>query len=94
MKRAQRGRPAGPTRRRPNPEALKRARRRAGLRALDVGPLIGVEPNSIYDYECGRSAPCLSQVDRMARLYGCRIETLYRRSRATPNADRVSSRRT
>lgn len=57
-------------------EQLKKAR---GLRSVsEVGAVIGVSRQQIWNYENGVSEPPLSVLIKLADLYGVRVEKLIR----------------
>lgn len=64
--------------------ALKRARLLAELRQVDVQIKTGIRSNRLWLLEHGLDRPKLGEVERLAKVYGCRPEDLVEQS---PGAD-------
>ena len=66
------------------PKRLRACRAAADLTQEAVANVLGVTPDTISNYERGRTEPSLADIVRIARLYGVSVEHLVAGSTPTP----------
>lgn len=58
---------------------LKELRIKAGYKtAKEITPLLGITPSAIYQIEGGRKQPSVKLAIKMANLYNCSLENIFR----------------
>lgn len=50
--------------------SIRALRIRAGMRQKDVGVALGREPGTVYRWESGSTEPSLSEIEKLAELFG------------------------
>ncbi|MDD6312002.1 MAG: helix-turn-helix transcriptional regulator [Firmicutes bacterium] len=63
--------------------SLKAARVNANLTQNDVAKAIGVDKSTIISWEKGRTAPTLSVMQRLCRLYKASIDDIFLPNQST-----------
>lgn len=59
---------------------LRELRERAGLRQADVGKKLCVDQTTVCKWESGLSKPLKKYRKKLARLYGCTVDDLFKES--------------
>lgn len=55
---------------------LKQARQNKGLVLVEVAAMLGVIPNTIWNWESGRSAPTIDRFNELIAIYGVEYQDI------------------